>query len=231
MNRPSFAILCSCIAVISLGAGCAKSTQVPQNGSNQKGSSGTINTDTKRPLTQEEIRKELLGVVDRFKNTKSFRSKITITGPNKNINALLEFSKPDRFHGTVQNIGSTTTAEIISVGTSFYMRVSDQPWMNLTKTINAKTIGTTLNNTLNGNANVDMLGKDAAIPVTKSYDGLQGCDVYKTQIKTPEGKANDISVCVVNGLPKALDVSTTEGPVHIEYYDINAVFLIEKPVK
>lgn len=231
MNRPSFALICSCIAIISLGAGCAKNAPTRQNGSNPNGSSVTAGSDVARPLTPEDIRTELLGVVNRFKNTKSFRSKITISGPEKNINAILEFSKPDRFHGTVQTIGSTTTAEIISVGTNFYMRISDQPWMNLTKTVNAKTIGTTLNNTLNGNANVDMLGKDVTIPVTKSYDGLQGCDVYKTQIKTPEGKANDISVCVVNGLPKTVDLTTTEGPVHIEYYDVNGVFLIEKPVQ
>ncbi len=230
MNRPSFAFVCSCLVIASLGAGCAKTPSQPNSATPTSTANGKSQQPAKPP-TPEEIRKELLGVVERFKNTKSFRSKITITGSDKNTNAILEFSKPDRFHGTVQTTGSTTTAEIISVGTSFYMRVTGQPWMNLTKTVNAKAMGNTLNNTLNGKANVDMLGKDADIPVTKSYDGLQGCDVYKTQIKTPEGNANDISVCVVGDLPKTLDLQTTEGPVHIEYYDVNAVFLIEKPMQ
>lgn len=231
MNRPTFAVLCSCLVIVSLGAGCEKASPTQPNSNKPTSSENGNVQQPAKPPTPEELRKELLGVVDHFKNTKSFRAKITISSSNKPIDATIEFSKPDRFHGTVQTEGAASAAEIISVGSNFYMRVTGQPWMNLTKTVNAKTIGNTLNTTLNGSANVDMLGKDATIPVTKSYDGLQGCDVYKTQIKTPEGKSNDISVCVVNDLPKTLDLTTTEGKVHIEYYDINAVFLIEKPAQ
>jgi hypothetical protein len=174
-------------------------------------------------------RTELRKAIQNFQNAKSFRASVTAGQADSEIDATLEFSKPDRFRGTIQSKGADT-AEIVAVGDSLYMRVNDQQWVNLTKTASAKTIGETLKNALNGDSNLTNLGVDDTLPITKSHDDTNQCDIYQTTVKSSSGTTNTVSICVADGLPKTLDLETAQGPIHLRYYDYNTVFIIVKPI-
>jgi hypothetical protein len=218
-------ILFLAFALACVGAGCAKSP----SGSAQKPSTNSSSSNPSAQNTPRDPRAELRAAMSRFKATKSFRTKVSIQTSQGEMDATLEFAKPNRFRGTIQPSGGNTT-EIIVVDNSLYMRVNGQKWINLSSTPSAKTIGETLRNALQGDASLDTLGVDTTANIQVSRDNARECDDYKTTVKAPDGSLVDVDLCLSNGLPRFLDMTPKQGPIHLEYYDYNAVFLIEKPL-
>jgi|GEM_PF-2374579 len=180
--------------------------------------------------TEADYRTELRQAIAAFQKVKSFRAKVVVGPSSSEINALLEYAKPDRFRGTIQS-KDAGTAEIITVGNSLYMRVNGQAWVNLSKTASAKTISDTLKNALNGDSNLANIGIDDTLAVSKTHDDVNQCDSYQTTVKTASSTTNDITLCIADGLPSSMDLETAQGPIHLQYYDYNAVFLITKPIQ
>lgn len=216
------------IIPLLFGAGC-RSAAMPAAQTPAAPSSNTPYIPPSEPPKILDPRTELRNAIVAFTQVKSFRTKVRVSSSQGEMKAVLEFNKPNRFRGTVE-LGKSETAEIIVVDTSLYMRVNQQQWLNLSKTSSAKTIGDTLKNALNGDSNLEAIGLDESTPVTKAFNAERGCDMYETSVKSLDGKTNPVHVCVRDGLPKYLDLTTPQGPVYLEYYDYNALFLIEKPL-
>lgn len=191
--------------------------------------SNPTKTPTSTTPTAADYRAALQEAVKNFQATKSFRAKVTVSATEGDINAVLEFAKPSRFRGTIQ-ASDNTTAQIIVVDNSLFMQVNNQPWLDLTNTPSAKTIGDTLKNALNGDSNLDDIGLDGSVPITESRDTANNCDSYQTSVKTASSTSNAVTLCIADGLPKYMNLQTSNGPIHLDYYDYNTVFIIAKPI-
>lgn len=214
--------------LVILAGGCRKTPPTPSPA--QPSAKGSPAAPAQPPKAAEDPRAELRTAIQKFQTVKSFRTKVLLTTAQGKLNAILEFQKPNRFRGTI-DIEKTGTAEIVAVDSSLYMRVNGQNWLNLSKTPSAQSIGDTLRGALSGDANLDILGSGDTTPVTKSRDSANNCDLYTTTAKTVDEKVSyPASVCVRDGLPKFLDLQTPQGPIHLEYYDYNELFLIVKPM-
>ncbi len=223
MKRPSSALGIFLVTLALFGLGCKKGTP-----------NSTISTPKHivpfvQPSPVLEPHEAVREAVKNFQQVKSFRANVSITTDQGTLAAKLEFMKPNRFRGNV-DLGKNGKAELIVVDDSLYMKVNDQKWMALSNKKGSKTIGETMKNALNGDANLQNLGLDPKVDIVKSRDDKNSCDRYTTKLKTADGNTSDVQLCIAAGLPTQLDITTPQGPVHIEYYDYNTVFLIEKPI-
>lgn len=224
-----FAAFCLVFGAISfVAAGCRKAPTetVPRTGGNSQGT----NVEERRPPTEEELRQELRDVLQNFKQSKSFRATVTSGTPGGQIVAKLQIAKPGRFQGMIDT-GKGTPFEVIVIDTSMYMRLVGSGWINLSKTSSAKTIAEALREILNVQGNLDVFGVDEAVSITRYPLPAKNCDMYETKLKNAEGVSQESEICVRDGRPASLEIKTAEGPVRIDYYDYNAVFLIERPVR
>lgn len=173
-------------------------------------------------------REELGAILQAFRDLKSFRSKITIPSKQGDITGTLDFQKPDRLHAILQ-AGTGDPTEIIVVDTSLYMRNAKVSWVNFSKSATAKKLGESIRSAMSGDSSLDKLAITASSTITKSTDADNGCDLYASTLQAADGKEIPVSVCAVNGLPKYLTMDSDTGQMRLEYYDYNAVFLIERP--
>lgn len=227
MNRFFWVLLAGSLLII--GAGCRRAPQSVPTPSSTGESVQTSETMTKPAPTEAERRAELRQAIDAFKKVKSFRADVTVAPAQGKVTALLEYTKPNRFRGSIQ-IEKAGEAEMIAVSDALYMRVNGGAWANLSKTPSAKVIGETLRNALNGDSNLENVAVDESLPISVRPDAIRGCDVYATQVRTSDNALNDVQVCVADGLPRYLDLQTAQGPIALRYFDYNALFLIEKPI-
>ncbi len=212
-----------------VGAGCKRNSPPAVTPSSTGEVTQNSETDVKPLPTEAERRAELRQAIDAFKKVKSFRADVTVRPAQGSVTALLEYTKPNRFRGTIQ-IEKAGEAEMIAVGDALYMRVNGGSWANLSKTPSAKVIGETLRNALNGDSNLENVAADESFPVTVRFDAVRGCELYVTQVRAADETLNDVQVCLANGLPRYLDLQTAQGPIALRYFDYNSLFLIEKPI-
>lgn len=186
--------------------------------------------EERRPPTEEELRQELRAALQNFRDAKSVRATVTSGTAGNQIIAKLQIAKPGRFQGMIDT-GKGTPFEIIVVDTSMYMRLVGGGWINMSKTPSAKTIAEGLREILNVQGNLDVFGVDETVSISRYPLPAKNCTMYETKLKNEEGVSQESEVCIRDGRPASLEIKTAEGPVRIEYYDYNAVFLIERPVR
>lgn len=218
------------VALLALsGWGCSRSTATPKPVTATPPNSVSGQTQPVHIPTEADFRNELREAVKNFNAAKSFRAKVNLAAGGGELNAVLEFAKPNRFRGTIQGSDGSST-EIVVVDDSLYMRVNNLKWLNLSKTPSASSIAGTLKSALSGDTNLANVAMDESFPVQKTKDLAHSCDLYSTSIKQTNGSVNKVSVCLSRGRPQYLDLVAAQGPIHIDYYDYNAVFLIERPI-
>ncbi len=227
MNRFFWILITGSLLIV--GAGCKRASAPVATPTSTGEVTQTPEVVVKPPPTEAERRAELRQAIDAFKRMKSFRADVTVSPAQGNVKALLEYTKPNRFRGTIQ-IEKAGEAEMIAVGDALYMRVNGGSWANLSNTPSAKVIGETLRNALNGDSNLENVAVDESLPITVRADAARGCDLYATQVRTSDNALNDVQVCVADGLPRYLDLQTAQGPIALRYFDYNTLFLIEKPI-
>lgn len=214
------------VTVVLFGAGCRRTTPPSST------PSSTVDTSTSptpAAPTDAERRIELRQAIEAFKKVKSFRADVTVSPTQGTVKALLEYTKPSRFRGSI-HIEKAGEAEMIAVNDALYMRVNGGSWANLSKTPSAKVIGETLRNALNGDSNLENVAVDESLPISVRFDATRNCELYVTQVRTADSSLNDVQVCVADGLPRYLDLQTAQGPIALRYFDYNSLFLIEKPM-
>lgn len=220
-------ILPLCILVL-FAAGCAKkntpnSTVTP----GQNGSAATAKP-SKVP-TQAELRAELGQALQNFQNAKYYKADMKMTSKDNELNAALSVAKPNRFKGVIKN--KETSMEIILVEKDMYLKVNNGNWAKLApNSANKKTIEN-VKKSINGEGSLESMGIDDAKPITKYYRSDKACDVYETELKQPAGTYQAVKICIAKELPKIFEVKNQEGNLTINYYDINSVFLIERPMR
>ena len=227
MNRFFVSLIVGSLLIV--GAGCKRASP-PVATSTSTGEVAQAPEVVAKPApTEAERRAELRQAIDGFKKVKSFRADVTVTPAQGKVTALLEYTKPNRFRGSIQ-IEKAGEAEMIAVSDALFMRVNGGSWANLSNTPSAKVIGETLRNALNGDSNLENIAVDESLPISVRPDAARGCELYTTQVRTTDNALNEVQVCVSEGLPRYLDLQTAQGPIALRYFDYNSLFLIEKPI-
>lgn len=221
----------SLVLVAVTGAGCLGSSQTRpplRTAAQQQPYVPVPPPPDPEQTTPPSPRDELRAILQAFRDLKSFRSKITIPSKQGDITGTLDFQKPDRLHAILQ-AGTGDPTEIIVVDTSLYMRNAKVSWVNFSKSATAKKLGESIRSTMSGDSSLDKLAITDAAEITKTQDADNGCDLYSSTLQNASGKDIPVTVCAVNGLPKILTMDSSDGQIRLEYYDYNAVFLIERP--
>lgn len=224
-------ILCLLIAVALVGAGCAKrpasqAPAEPQSASTPTSTAFPTFRPTEKALTPKQ---ELAQALTRFTGLKSFRARVRMTSSQGEITGTLEFARPNRFRGSLK-AGEAAANDIIVVERDLYMRLPPLPWLKLSDTEGGKKMADRMQSTMNGELSIDKLVVDENLVVEKSRDDTRGCDQYATMMKDAQRTDIPVTICIVDGLPKYADIKAKQGDAHVEYYDYNAMFLIERPM-
>lgn len=175
------------------------------------------------------INNELTAILKAFRNAKAFRTKFYVPSSNGTITTDLDYVRPNRFHSIMRLSGKPNT-EVIVVDDSVYMRAEGGAWFDLTGTDTAKSIGGSLRSSMNGDASLDKIGVDPGTVVTKTEDTARSCTKFTSLVRSQSGSPASLEICAVNGLPKYVDITTDTGTISFEYYDFDALFLIERPM-
>lgn len=221
-------ILFSFIAVF--GAGCVKKAETPkQPPTAPKSENPSVVVFQRTEQPNPTINAELERVLKNFRAAKSFRLKFARQTDKGSLTANLDFQKPKRFRGTIriQNLPAT---ELILVDQALYLRPGGASWVNLTGTEAARTLSESLNTVLSGEKSLDAVLVEPTAYVRKDRDPDRACDRYKTTSRGADGSVAALDICAKNGLPSYVQITTDNGPFLLEYYDYNALFLIEKPL-
>ncbi len=212
------------------GAGCLKQkAPTPPTPQPTAPSTPPVVTFETTETGDAAINAELDFILKNFRTVKSFRMKLTSEAPQGELKSTLEFLRPDRFRGTMQ-LASQPSMDIVVVEDSLYLRPQNGAWVDLSGTSSAKSVGTALRNALSGDASLDKIGVDPSSIVKKTRDDGRQCDLFKATVKTPDGKPAALEICAANGLPHYVTITSAQGPLTFEYYDYNALFLIERPI-
>ncbi len=243
MKKTSSLFVIGAIATLSIfGAGCGKSstpatptptkqaptatkTPTPVTKPSSNPAVITFGTDN---VANTTVNNELTQILKNFAQTKSFRTSFSLPSSQGNVSTTMEFLRPNRFRG-MMNIGSLNT-EIIVVDANVYMRTTGSAWTDLSNTDTAKPVTDTLKNAMGGTNSIDKLIVDPNTVVKKEQDTARNCMQYNAVVRTPQGTPATLNICAVDNLPKYVDVTSDSGRLTFQYYDYDALFLIEKPM-
>lgn len=218
-----------------LGAGCWKQAPKPLLQKTSLSGSESVRLASDSASEEESAIKktpseELAEALIRFKELKSFRAKISLTMSKTPISGVIEISKPERMRANL-SIAGVATIDIIIAGSNSYVRQDNQPWQDISASKEGKKLSTMLLTMANGRTSITQYSVKKDDTVTKTRDNEYNCDLYTANLKSADGKPNDIQACVINGVMKYVKLQNPEqGPVLFEYYDHNALFLIERPI-
>lgn len=174
------------------------------------------------------VNEELQSILKNFREATSLRTEFDMTTSQGQVKGNFSFIRPNRFKGTMTSSGGNLN--IVVVDDNLYLQVGAGKWSNLSNQPSSRTLTDTLKRALSGNSTFDAASASTETLVTKTRDDARACDSYKTTAKTAEGAIVSIEICAEKGLPRYVDMTTDQGPVHISYTDYNTLFLIEKPV-
>lgn len=233
MDKIRIAVLAAVlVALAALGVGCLKGRKmaslkpfdVPVTVKSDKPG------EPPREPTQDELHEEVRAALRNFRETKSFRANISIKTAEGQVKSNINVAKPNRLQGTIETARDAKFGLII-VDHDVFLKFNDSNWAKLANKSDNKMLVETFQSSLSGGSSLDVLGIDDKTPIKKFRRASQNCDLFKTSLKKEDGKLQEVDLCVQNGYPKILETKTDDGPLSIEYYDYNAVFLIEKPMK
>ncbi|MBI5654686.1 hypothetical protein HZC53_03480 [Candidatus Uhrbacteria bacterium] len=222
----------SLLAVLSvaflLGAGCSGSKT--QNGTATGVPSNVPSAQRGKPETKPlDPKSEYLLAQANFHNAKSFKAKFTLPTSQGIVKGDLSYLKPDRFRGTMQMDKGDIT-DMILVADNCYMRVGNNPWVDISGSKVAKQTIENMRTAVQGNKVLDQSEVENLEIVSKRWDQLRSCDMFAVRLKDSTPDLPVINLCVQDGYPLFLEVDTPNGVMHVDYYNYSSVFLIERPM-
>ncbi|MCC7357211.1 hypothetical protein IT408_01765 [Candidatus Uhrbacteria bacterium] len=173
------------------------------------------------------ITKEYQEILANFQKMNSFTTSFDMSTSQGQSKGVFQFIRPNRLSGNMQTDGGTFN--IIIVDNALFLKTENGKWEDFSNQPQTKNLIDMLQKVLSGNTAFDANNLNPDALVLKSHDDLRSCDLYKTTVKTPQGKLASIELCAENKLPKHVSMVTDLGPVRIDYSDYNKLFLIEKP--
>ncbi len=216
------------MALVLTGAGCGKKEAIQNKTDASSGSSDLVSRSAK-VSTEADFRVELKQALKNFQEAKSFKADLVMKVAGNELNATLSVAKPNRFKGVVKT--KEAAMEIILVEEDMYLRMNDGNWTKFASTAKNKAIIESVKKSINGESSLENMGVDEAKPITKMRRSDKECDVYETELTTASGGYQAVKICIDKELPKILETRTEDGSLTMKYYDINSVFLIERPTK
>lgn len=185
------------------------------------------------PSGQEQLspdvlnRQNLAEAVKRFRESKSFRVKLTQPTTQGVVTGELEYVKPLRLHATL-NTPDKQVLEMVIIGETVYVRTGNDTW-EMSNDAFAKDYGRSFFATmLISDDTLASFGVADDAPITVKQDPSK-CTNYTTQYKQDD-KMKGIQFCVnTNKDITIMKIQTTNGETTSEYRDYNSMFLIERP--
>ncbi len=214
--------------LMTVGAGCLKSNPQPNAPVN---ADKPVASDV-RPQTQAEPidpKVQFSMAQKNFHDAKSFKAKFTLPTTQGVVKGNLLYVKPDRFQGTMQIAGGDAT-DMVVVADNLYMRVGSQPWLDVSGSKVSKQTITDMRTAVGSNKVLDQGQLENLVIIANTWDQLKSCDLFTLRLKDSKPELPNISICVKNDFPFYLEIETPQGIMHVDYYDFNSVFLIERPM-
>jgi hypothetical protein len=172
---------------------------------------------------------ELQEVLGAFHASKSYRTKFRLPTKDGVVRGTLDHVKPSRYQGTTQ-LGDSDVSEVVIVDDSLYMKIGQYPWADMSDTAAAQSIVSNIKQAAEGEA-AFKLQNEAKLQVKQRYnDELNSCVLFIASSSDSDPKAPPIKICVKGGMPKYLEMDTDLGIYHVDFYDFNSVFIIERPM-
>lgn len=222
----------SCLGLSLFGLGCQPQTTPPTQAPTAKpqakpSANPSVLMFPPEAKPNPTVNDELQQILKNFREATSLRTEFDMTTSQGQVKGRFSFIRPNRFKGTMTASGGNLN--IVVVDDSLYLQVGTAKWSNVSNQPSSRVLTDTLKRALSGNSTFDAAGANTEALVTKSHDDARSCDAYRTTAKTAEGAIVSIEICADKGLPRYVDMTTDQGPVHISYTDYNTLFLIEKP--
>lgn len=214
------------VAVL-FGAGCfGKANQATPVNSQAKPAS----TKTAKPAEPaKDPQVELSEILQAFHEAKSYRTKFRLPTKEGVVRGTLDHVKPSRYQGTTQ-LGDSDVSEIVIVDESLYMKIGNNPWADMSDTAAGQGIVSNIKKAAEGEA-AFKLQNEQSLQVKQRYnDELNSCVLYIASSSESDPSAPPIKICAKGGLPKYFEIDTDMGIYHVDFYDFNSVYLIERPM-
>ncbi|MFA4954662.1 MAG: hypothetical protein WC641_05095 [Patescibacteria group bacterium] len=210
-------------ALVLGGAGCWKKTESAKT----PGQPGAVKQEQQKPKPTDP-KEAVLEAIANFRNVKYFKARYTIPLEQGSGVGELSFIKPDRLRVAMTAPGAASS-EMVRVGNFYFIKVGNGAWQDISSTTAAKQSYESMSQAL---AQGDQLQNADGLKVTSTYfDKAKQCDLYTTEFKGQDQKSATVLICVgENRMPLYFDVPSASGKIHLEYYDIDKPFLIEKPL-
>ncbi len=173
---------------------------------------------------------ELNAAILKFRDQKSFRAKLHIQNAKTSFSGTIEFVKPSRMHALIQT-SDNQSLDIIITGPNVYTRVNETTWKNISTTPEAMKFSDMLYSFTNGKMSVSQFGIQKNTPVEKTHDAIKNCDLYTAKLARTDTNTQTTQTCIANDIITYVHIEAKDtGVTDIEYYDQNALFLIERPI-
>jgi len=227
-NMNKYIIVILALVVLS-GTGCGKKDATKDGGAASANSASGRSVKVDKVQTEDDLRAELKQALKNFQEAKSFKANVDLTVADNEMKANLFVAKPNRFKGVITT--KDVSMEIILVENDMYLKMDEGDWARLAPSADNKKTIDKVKKTINGDDSLENMGVDDSRPITKYRRSDKNCDVYQTELKSASGDFQAVKICVDKELPKLLETRTDDGTLSMEYYDINSVFLIERPTR
>lgn len=228
MRRHQAFFAAAVIGMVFLGAGCFGKGQTPVAA--QPGTRPGSATSTAKAVEKPKDPKvELTEILSAFQDAKSYRTKFRLPTKDGIVKGTLDHVKPDRFQGTTQ-LNNSEVSQLVIVGTSLYMKFANQPWVDMSDTKGGKQITDNMKNAAQGNTAFSQEHVEKLQVLSRYNDELGGCILYTARASDAKPDSPPIKICAKGGYPKYFELETEMGVYHVDFYDFNAVFLIERPM-
>lgn len=227
---PRIVLLVGCLALF--GWGCAKKNPAASDPSTQNQVEAYLPPPAS-PESEEQIaRRELEEIIQRFRDARTFRATLSVQTGTETVSGQIDVMKPDRFRGTlsVPKDGKTETSEVVGVSDTIYIRLAEDVWTYVKNKKQAAALTQAFRSAIDGNASVLSTAIPEAARITKTRDASLGCDRYSTELTDESGDIFTLHVCAAGGFPKRIDILLPEGSATVNYFDFNALFVIERPI-
>jgi len=226
MKRHQWILAVALIGAVLIGAGCAAKTtgsQLPKPAVKTTPKASPKKTPPKDPNT------ELMEYLNAFRETKSYKTTFRLPTKDGIVKGTLDYVRPDRYQGTTQ-LNDSPMAQIVIVGKNLYLKVGELRWADMTDTKVGKTLIQNMKNAVQGNAAFNQEQSAKLNVISRQNDELNSCILFTAQLSDAKPDAPPIKICAKNGLPKYFEIETNLGVYHVDFYDYNSIFLIERPM-
>lgn len=221
------AIVLAALGLALVGAGCFGRGQ--EAAPAQPVANPPAVTAAKKPEKPKDPKAELMAILASFHESKSYRAKFRLPTKDGIVKGTLDHQKPDRFQGTTQ-LNNSDISQLVIVGTSLYMKIADSPWTDLSDTKAGRQITANMKNAAQGNTAFSQEHVEKLEVLERYNDELNGCILFVARSSEAKPEAPPIKICAIGGFPKYFELETDMGIYHVDFYDFNSVFLIERPM-